>query len=323
MNNVYSPTQLEFLKKLAAADVIQPSRCDVRAWPDWMPKDAAMIGSDGWLWDTNQNAAGNLSGYGGMAGSVLGSTAGAVAGSAAAPGIGTIGGGVAGGVAGGTAGRGLGYVLGSGIDWLMGNKPGENQKGFLQSTFSPGAMLGDGAFGLLPGVGKGLQFAARGLTNAGAKAALRNFGARIMPKASQSALARYAESGLARHGGSWGVAKMLAGRERNEAMKRLGMQAYKAPAGTTGLQQIPGRIMNFGQNMGRALATNTGRQALGRQAAGLAAVGIPMSMAGSALGNGDGETANPAVSRPFANTQGYTQVVGNKNRGFSGVQSMG
>jgi len=304
MNNVYSPTQLEFLKILAAADS--------------MPKEAAMTGSGGWLWDSDMNTAGNLSGYGGTLGSILGSTAGAAAGTAAAPGIGTLGGGVAGGVAGGAAGRGLGHAVGSAVDWFTGDHR-TGQKGFLQNTFNPGAMLGDGAFGLLPGTGKGLQFAGRGIFGAGTRAVQKQLGKGLTKPVSEAAAAK-----MQQQLGRWGTAKALARGEARDQMRNLGMQAYKAPVGMSGLRQIPGRIMNFGQNMGRAVSSNTGRRALGRQAAGVAAVGIPVSMAGSALagGNGGNDASSSAAARPFANTQGYTQVVGNKNRGFSGVQAM-
>jgi len=357
---MYSETQLEFIRKLAAAYSVPQRRyhdADIRILADLMLKQAAwnnwqdwknwgsdlgkgalnVVGDGGWAWDTGQNAAGNLSGYGGMIGSILGSTGGAVAGSAALPGVGTAAGGVAGGVAGGAAGRGLGYALGSGIDWFMGNKPGESQvkqvqnadgtvsqvaPSFLNTTFNPGAMLGDGGFGLLPGAGKGLQYLGRGLTNTGAKAALRSYAARSAGKAlPQKVLEQSAEKGLRRLGGSWGVAKTLAARERNEAMKRMGMKAYQAPAGSTLMQQIPGRFKNFAQNMGRTVSTGAGRQALGREGLNLAKWGIPLSMAGNAAA----QTSIGSLGRqhnPFTNTQGFTQVVSNKDRGLSGVQAM-
>jgi len=357
---MYSETQLEFIRKLAAASALPQRRyddADIRILADLILKQAAwnnwqdwktcgsdlgqgalnVVGDGGWAWDTGRNAAGNLSGYGGMIGSILGSTGGAVAGSAALPGVGTAAGGVAGGVAGGAAGRGLGYALGSGIDWFMGNKPGESQMkqvqnadgtvsqvapSFMNTTLNPGVMLGDGVFGLLPGVGKGLQYLGRGLTNTGAKAALRSHAARSAGKAlPQKVLEQSAEKGLRRLGGSWGVAKTLAARERDEAMKRMGMKAYQTPAGTTRMRQVPGRLKNYAQNMGRAVSTQAGRQALGREGINLAKWGIPLSMAGNAAA----QSSVGSLGRqhnPFTNTQGFTQVITNKDRGLSGVQAM-
>ena len=341
LNIVYSQTQLEFLRTLAKTSDVSQRRydeADVRVLADLMLKEAAwnnwqdwknwgydlgkgalnVVGDGGWGWDTGQNAAGNLAGYGGMIGSILGSTGGAVAGSAALPGVGTAAGGVAGGVAGGAAGRGLGYALGSGIDWFMGNKPGENQKGFLQTTFDPGTMLGDGVFGLLPGAGKGLQTAWRGVAGVGKQAVKQHLekqlGREVTEKAVQNFMNRT---------GRFGTAKALARGETKDQLARWGMQAYKPQPGAGLMQQGFGRAKNFAQNMGRAVSTKAGRRELGREGANLAKWGVPLSMAGSAAAQ---TTANQpgATGRfnPFTNTQGFTQVVGNKNRGLSGVQAM-
>ena len=358
IHSPYSPTQLALLKKLATASL--PNRVterrytheDIRALADILTKRAAwnnwqdwkdwgsdlgrgalnVVGDGGWAWDTGQNAAGNLSGYGGMVGSILGSTGGAVAGTAAMPGVGTVGGGVAGGVAGGAAGRGLGYALGSGIDWLMGNKPGESQMrqvqnsdgstthaapSFLNTTFDGKAMLGDAVFGLIPGAGKGLQTAWRGVAGAGKQAVkghlAKSLGRDVSEKSVQNFMDRT---------GRWGTAKALARGESREQLARWGMQPYRAPQGANLLQRGLGRTQNFARNMGRTVTTKAGLKNLGREGFQLAKWGIPLSAAGSALAQTAPRAGSQTNYNPFTNTQGFTQVVGNKNRGLSGVKAM-
>jgi hypothetical protein len=93
-----------------------------------------------------------------------------------------------------------------------------------------------------------------------------------------------------------------------------------SPAGTTWMQQIPGRFKNFAQNMGRTVSTKAGRRALGREGLSLAKWGIPLSMAGSAASQASIGTLGR--NNPFTNTQGFTQVVANRDRGLSGVRAM-
>lgn len=356
MQNVYSPTQLEFLRKQAAArhtdTAARYSEADVRALAGFLLKQAAWydnwtdfksglghvgngvlnaVGDQGWLWDTGQNAAGNLSGYGGLAGSILGSTGGAVAGSAAMPGVGTAAGGVAGGVAGGAAGRGLGYALGSGIDWMMGNKPGLSQmkqvtnadgtvqhvpKHWAGTVFDPASMATDGVFGLLPGAGKGLQYVGRGLLGAGEKAVGKHLGKTLGREVTQGAVKNYQD-----RLGRWGVAKALGRGETKDQLARWGMKAYQAPQGAGMLRQTTGRMGNYAQNMGRAMTTRSGLKSLAREGMNLALPAVPLAAAGGAargLRQGRRQSAMGGQS-PFTNTQGATQVIGNTDRGFSGV----
>lgn len=352
--NSYSETQLDFLRRYAgnlpaptysASDVRTLADLMIKAgawnnWQDWKDwgRDLGqgalnVVGDGGWAWDTGQNAAGNLSGYGGMIGGILGSTGGAVAGTAAMPGVGTVGGGVAGGMAGGAAGRGLGYALGSGIDRLFGNKPGESQMrevrnadgtvtkvgpSFLKTTFDPGAMVGDGVFGLLPGVGKGIQTAWRGVAGVGKQAVKqhlqRQLGRDVGERAVQDFMNRT---------GRWGTAKALARGETKDRLTRWGMQAYRPQPGNGLMRQGLGRMKNFSQNMGRAVSTKAGLGRLGREGANLAKWGVPLSMAGSAAAQTATDRSGLSGKfNPFTNTQGFTQVVGNRHHGLSGVQAM-
>jgi hypothetical protein len=83
MPNLYSPSQLDFLRKFAevsfrpAAPLAIPSagffparfpvlytQQDVRALADRLLKEAAWVGQGGWLWDTDQGFGQNLTGYG-------------------------------------------------------------------------------------------------------------------------------------------------------------------------------------------------------------------------------------------------------------------
>jgi hypothetical protein len=313
MGNVYSPTQLDFLRKHAAVLPV-PARAytqaDVRALADQMLKDAAWFGSGGTFWDTDQGFAGNFSGYGGMLGSIGGGVGGAIAGTAAAPGVGTVAGGVAGAAGGGMAGRGLGYGIGSlvdkGVNFFSGNKsrPQPFWREGLKKTFDPTTVAMDGAFGTLGGIGRGVaqggKFLARGLGWTG--------------------IAGAAKANAGKTG--WQLAKQLHKRDLARETARLSqmeLTPYVAKPGQSTLAQVPGRLANYGKNM-RVLArkvdprTAAGRTALLRTSAPLVAGGAVLGgLSGNAgaLGNTDGAH--------FANTQGYTNVVGNKNRGLSGV----
>ncbi len=352
MSNVYSPAQLDFLRKFAAAPADRYSDADVRRMADFLLKQAAWydnwgdfksglsslgqgamnaVGDQGWMWDTGQNAAGNLSGYGGLIGGILGSAGGAVAGSAAMPGVGTAAGGVAGGVAGGTAGRGLGYALGSGIDWMMGNKPGLSQmrqvtdadgtvrhvpKSWASTVFDPASMTTDGVFGLLPGAGKGVQYVGRGLLGAGNKAVGQHLTKTLGREASQGTIQNF-QNRL----GRWGTAKALGRGETKDQLARWGMKPFQAPPGAGLARQTTGRLGNFAQNMGRTMTSRAGLKNMAREGVNLAKWAVPLSAAGGAASQLalSRLRAGMAGNSPFTNTQGFTQVVGNKNRGLSGV----
>jgi len=352
MQNVYSPTQLDFLRKLAAVSTVRYTDADVRMVADFLLKQAAWynnwndftsgaynlgkgalnaVGDQGWLWDTGQNAAGNLAGYGGLAGSILGSVGGAVAGSAAMPGVGTAAGGVAGGVGGGVAGRGFGHALGSGIDWLMGNKPGLSQMrqvtdadgtvrhvptSWTSTVFDPTSMAMDGVFGLLPGAGKGLQYLGRGLFGAGQKAVGQHLTKTLGREVSQSAVKNYQD-----RLGRWGVAKAFGRGDAKDQMARWGMKPYQAPPGAGAIRQTVGRLGNYAQNMGRAVTTGAGLRGLTREGMNLAKYSIPLGAVGGAAQQTHNAKRQSMMqgNSPFTNTQGVTHVVGNKDRGFSGV----
>ena len=111
--NVYNTVALRFLKNAAASEEVYTARNqrryseeDVRLLADYLIKEGAFIGSGGMLWDTDMNAADNMSGWGGnigaASGSVLGATAGGTAGLAAG-GVGSVPGAMVGGAAGGAA----------------------------------------------------------------------------------------------------------------------------------------------------------------------------------------------------------------------------
>ncbi len=355
MPNVYSPTQLEFLCRYASAADQHFTDSDIRYMADLILKHGAWydnwgdfknglsslgqgamnaVGDQGWMWDTGQNAAGNLQGYGGLVGSILGSAGGAVAGSAAMPGVGTAAGGVAGGVAGGTAGRGLGHALGSGIDWMMGNKPGLSQmrqvtdadgtvrhvpKSWVSTVFDPASMATDGVFGLLPGVGKGLQYAGRGLLGAGEKAVGQHLTKTLGREATSGAIQNF-QNRL----GRWGTAKALGRGETKDQIARWGMKAYQAPPGAGLARQTTGRLGNFARNAGRAVTSRAGLKNMAREGVNLAKWAIPLSAAGGAASQLalSRLRAGMAGNNPFTNTQGFTQVVGNKNRGLSGVGAL-
>ena len=262
--NDYSNTPLDFLiewadrqQKLASA----PKSVDEIMFDlDRIAKEAALIGSDGFLWDTDQNAAGNLAGYGGLGGQWLGSVGGflgaGLLGLPSGPGAVATGiaGGAAGGAVGGMAGRGLGYGVGSAIDWAMGNKPGAQQKGLTGTVFNPGSMAMDAGFGALAPLGGSVIRGA-------APAALKTFG-------------------------------------------RLGTRA--------GLKDFGKGVLRGSWNLAKHPLTVAGT-----------AVGGGLSMAnGGIYDKGSSQPGTTPQGDPFANTKGYTQVVGTGKGGFGNVKPM-
>jgi hypothetical protein len=121
-------------------------------------KDAVMYGPGGALWDTDMNAEGNMTGWGGLLGNVGGGTAGTIATSWAGPGA--IAGGAAGGAAGGMAGRGVGGFIGRQIDRF--NPNAQSLQGADNYTWKQ--VGADAAFGSLGGLGKGVSFARAALS---------------------------------------------------------------------------------------------------------------------------------------------------------------
>ena len=348
MPNIYSETQLDFIRsqvytpcKLAGITVspIGPyTQDDVHRLAEWMVKNAAWnnwqdwkdwgsgalnaTGDGGWLWDRSQNAAGNLAGYGGLLGSTAGSIGGFALGTAAAPVAGSVAGGAAGGLAGGVTGRGLGYGIGSGIDWLMGNKPGENQPGLATTVFDPTSMVTDTAFGMIPGAGLAARPLLKGVATRTTKDILKN-GVR--------GLARSAVKPALQSGGRTGLYKAMAANDAKKMTSQWGLKPYVATPGQTMTQRGVGMSQNVAHNAKRMVTQAAPRQMLGRQTAQWAKAAIPGSTALSIAGNMSNSLAQGQARRvpgsmlggkPFANTQGYTQVVGNKNKGFSGVTPM-
>jgi hypothetical protein len=228
-----------------------------------------------------------------MIGSIAGMGAGAAAGSAAGP-LGTVGGGAAGSLAGGTAGRGLGHLLGSGIDWFTGDtRTGQNT--LMQNTFDPTTMAFDTAIGgLIPGGGIAGRAIFRGLgkgTQGAAKAMMNNPGTRF---ATQEAAEAFAKAN------PWRAAGLAA---RGEAVVR----ATQAPT----RQSLAQGIKSLGTREGRASALRK-----------LAPYGV-MGGVGGVLNAGSGSNVSAGGAKggynPFTTSQGYTNVVGNRNSGYSGV----
>jgi len=134
------------------------------------------------------------------------------------------------------------------MDGTMNNAYGTIQhvpQSWTSTVFDPTSMVMDGAFGLLPGVGKGIQHLGRGLFRGGRNAV---------------------------------------GRQTNDQIARFGMKAYQAPAGAGLARQTTGRLGNYAQNMGRAVTTRTGLKGLAREGANLAKWGVPLAMVGGAAG---------------------------------------
>ena len=347
MPNIYSETQLDFIRsqvytpcKLAGIEVSHTglyTQDDVHRLAEWMVKNAAWnnwqdwqdwgsgalnaTGDGGWLWDRSQNAAGNLAGYGGVLGSTAGSIGGFALGTAAAPVapiVSSLAGGAAGGAAGGMAGRGLGYSIGSGIDWLMGNKPGENQPGFTSTVFDPTSIAFDSAFGMIPGTGLAARPLMKGVATKATKDILKN-GVRGLPGSIARLPSNLMKSTMQN-------AKHYTPRVVRDAKKmtsRWGLKPFVAAPGQTMMQRGVGMAQNVAHNAKRMVTQAAPRQMLGRQTKQWMAGSIPWSIAGSlAQGQTNRTPGSMLGGRPFANTQGYTQVVGNKNKGFSGVTPM-
>ena len=339
MPSPYSPTQLEFLRYLAESNTKESAWYN--NWNDLKGNVSNLgqgalnvVGDGGWGWDTGQNVAGNFSGYGGLIGNLLGTAGGAVAGSAAMPVAGTAAGGIAGGVAGGAAGRGLGHALGQGIDWIMGNKPGLSQmkqttdadgtlrhipKSWAETTFDPGAMIGDGVFGLLPGIGKGLQTVGRGIFGTGKQALGKHLTRTLGHEATGQTIQKF-QNRL----GRWGTAKAVGRGETNDQIARWGMTPFCSQSGQSLVQQGFGRLRNFAKNTGRMPTSRAGLTGLAREGTNFAKWGIPLHALGGATNQLQNSRSLPSQSKnsPFTNTQGFTQVVGNRNKGFSGVQTI-
>jgi hypothetical protein len=161
----YSPTAWEFISsQLGTKSAVQEKDA---GWGDWLGykgRDGDLIpdwlvGSGGMLYDSDYDAAGNLAGIFGTAGSLAGTTGGAALGSAVGP-AGTVAGGAGGSAAGGMAGRGLGSALGNswlgkGLNSITGSGS-QNKEKLDPATWKQ--VVVDTAFGgVLPGAGMALN----------------------------------------------------------------------------------------------------------------------------------------------------------------------
>jgi hypothetical protein len=188
-------------------------------------KEAALIGSKGWIWDTDMNSAQNLGGWGNLLGSAAGSIAGAGAGTYLAPGVGTVLGGAAGSVGGGFLGRGIGHAIGTGIDWFTGQKPAANPDGTARSFLGDAKddLLGNAVTGLIPGAGKLLRPEGSALI-AGGKYMLGTAGKRAL----QRGLGQTLNSG-------WNAGARIAQQNAVRAAETLGMKATNSAARNFGI----------------------------------------------------------------------------------------
>jgi hypothetical protein len=217
---------------------------------------------------------------------------------------------------------------------MMGNKPGLSQmhqvtdadgtvrhvpKSQASTIFDPTSMALDGAFGLIPGAGKGIQYLGRGLLGSSQKAIGQHLSKTLGREVSQGAIKNYQD-----RLGRWGVAKALGQGETKDQIARWGMKAYQVPPGAGVVRQTAGRLGNFAQNMGRTLTTKAGLKGLAQEGTNLAKYSVPLAAAGGAARQMNNAARQSLMSpnSPFTNTQGVTHVVGNKDRGFSGVSSL-